>query len=353
MTRDTRRDDGNGSAVPPSVAYVQGLAAGVQGVLNGFDLAGLLRGAWRTGLVTAAADPATPAELAGRTGLRPDHVRRLLVALVAHEVVDPCDGDRYVVSDRWRPLLLDPAPQPITTLLRFGEARTRMVEDAVSGDRDYWSADLSDQAAYAMGVSIDPESVHGRELLGLSIGMDDELHRLLMKGGAYLELGCGAAGAMCALLTVYPRLRATGVELSSALVHVARARAQRLGLGDRMEVVLGDAGDLDRPDEFDLAFWSQSFFAAGTRAGALRVLHRSLRPGGVVTAPMLAEPTDDVTRLRTDEGREYAVDALLHGSWGVPERTGADLRQELADAGFVEPRVLDLPFSRVVRAVRP
>jgi hypothetical protein len=68
---------------------------------------------------------------------------------------------------------------------------------------------------------------------------------------------------------------------------------------------------------------------------------------------MLAEPTDDVARLRTDEGREYAVDALLHGSWGVPERTGADLRQELADAGFVEPRVLELPFSRVVRAVRP
>lgn len=349
MTQEDAHDQGQ----RPSVAYVAGVAGSLQGVLNGFDLAGLLRGAWRQGLVAAVAEPRTAPELAERTGLPEERVRRIMLALVAHEVVDPREGDAFVVNERWRPLLLDPAPVAVTTLLRFGEARTRMVEDAVSGGADYWAADLSDQAAYAMGVSIDPESVHGRELLRLSLGMDEELGELLTRGGSYLELGCGAAGAMCALLTLYPRLRATGVELSPALAHVARARAQRLGLDDRMEVVLGDAADLDRVEEFDFAFWSQAFFAADARAGALRALHRALRPGGVVSAPMLAEPTTDVARLRTDEGREYAVDALLHGSWGVPERSGAELQQELLDAGFVEPRVLDLPFSRLVRAVRP
>ncbi len=341
-----------GQEQPPSVAFAQGLSA-MQTVFEGADLAGLLRGVWRRGIVAATAVPVTASEVAERCGLPVPHVHRVLTALVAYEVVDPVEGGRFQVSDRWRPLLLDPAPMSVPALITYAEARTHMVEQAVSTGEDYWESDVRVQAAYATGVSIDPESVHGRELLALGIAMDPELEQLLQSGGRYLELGCGAAGGMCGLLRLYPDVRATGVEISPALVQMARARAERLGITDRMEVILGDAADLDRPEAYDLAFWSQFFFRDSSRQAALRVLHRSLRPGGIVTAPLMPTPGDDLDRLRTDDGREHSVDAVLHGAWGVPERTPEALQQELVDAGFTDTRVLERAIGNVVRAVRP
>ncbi len=335
----------------PSLAYMQALRE-VSGTFAGHEALALVRGAWRLGLVQAAAEPATAEELAASLERPVDRVRRVLTALTAYDVLDLDDG-RFVVTERWRPLLLPDPPTDLLRVLRFREARSRMVEDAVDGLADYWTTTADDRTAYAVGVSLDPESPGTLELLARAIATDDVLTPLLERGGSYLELGCGVAGGMSTILQLYPNVRGVGVELSEELADVARERSHRLGLEDRMEIVLGDATTFSRPDSFDFAFWSQFFFPEGAREAALQVLFSSLRSGGMVRAPLLQEPVADVAELRTVDGRDYALDALLHGAWGIPDRSAEDLQSELERTGFIDVEFVELPFARVVRGRKP
>ena len=336
---------------PPPLAFMQALRD-VSPTFEGHEALALVRGAWRTGLMQATATPASAEKLADRAGLPVEHARRVLVALLSFGVVDR-DDDAFVISDQWRALLLDAPPIDVLELLRFREARSRMIEDAVVGDSDYWTSDDADRSAYAIGIAVDPASAHSVELLRGAMAHDPALHAVAEAGGTYLELGCGVTGAMCTILQIYPRLRGVGVELSEPLVEIARERMRQLGLEDRMEVVHGDATTFDRPEAFDLAFWSQFFFAEDARADAVAVLYRSLRSGGIVSAPLMAEPMSEVGELRTADGREFALDALLHGSWGVPDRAAQALQDELSAGGFVDATFTELPFARLVRARKP
>jgi SAM-dependent methyltransferase len=340
------------SEQPPAAAYMLALR-GLQPWFNAVDAVGLVRGAWRSGLLQACGSPVDAADLASATGQAPDRCAVVAEALVAHGVLDRLDDGRYRVGEAWSALLLTDPPQSMETVLRYQDARLRMVEDAVTGGGDYWAADAADRTAYAIGVSLDPSTDHGRSLLRFALGQSPEVLELFEAGGTYLELGCGAAGAMTAALQEFPQLSAVGVELSADLVAVARDRAARLGVADRMEVVHGDAAAYDGREDFHFGFWSQFFFPEESRPGALAVLHRSVRPGGIVIAPLMGDPVTGVEDLRTDDGREYAVDRVLHGGWGIPIRSPEELVAELEGAGFVDPEVLDNGFSRRVRARRP
>jgi SAM-dependent methyltransferase len=338
--------------LPPPVAYMMALR-GLQPWFNAADALGLVRGAWRTGLVQACREPRDVAALATTTGLAPERCAAVAEALVAHDVLDRDDDGRYRVTGAWAPLLLEGPPQGLDAVVRYQLARMRLVEDAVTGGSDYWAATQADRTAYAVGVSVDPEQAGGAALLRRSLGATPEVLALFEAGGTYLELGCGAAGAMAAVLQEFPGISAVGVEVSGDLVEVARDRATRLGIADRMHVVHGDAAAYDGPGGFDFAFWSQFFFPERDRPGALAVLHRCVRPGGFVVAPLMGDPVEAVTDLRTDDGREYAVDRVLHGGWGIPLRSPAELASELEAAGFVEAEVLDSGYARRVRARRP
>jgi trans-aconitate methyltransferase len=158
----------------------------------------------------------------------------------------------------------------------------------------------------------------------------------LRDGGTLLELGCGVAGRTLALLQGVPDLRVVGLELAEDLAAEARSRAEALGVADRFEVVLADATTFDRPGAFDVVFWSQFFFPAASRRAALGVAFASLRPSGIVQAPLAGDfPT---MRAEPDGGqaRYYAVSRVVYESWGVPERTPEQLAAELEEAGFVD-----------------
>ncbi len=206
-------------APPPSVTYMTALQT-LDPLFNSLDAFALMRGAWRSGIVQACAEPVTAVDVEGRLGIDVPHVNRVFGALVAHGVLDRHDDDRHVVSDAWRQLLLDSPPLDLLDAWRYAEARSRMVEDAVTGGSGYWAAREEDRAAYAVGVTVDPESTHGVELIAASQAANPALRDLLEGGGRYLELGCGAAGAMCATLQLHPQVSAVGVELSDDLVRV-------------------------------------------------------------------------------------------------------------------------------------
>lgn len=74
-------------------------------------------------------------------------------------------------------------------------------------------------------------------------------------------------------------VRLTGVELSPAMLDIARKRAAELGVSADLRE--GDAQQLDFPDErFDTAVCTFSMCAIPDYEAALAELHRVLKPGG-------------------------------------------------------------------------
>jgi SAM-dependent methyltransferase len=103
-------------------------------------------------------------------------------------------------------------------------------------------------------------------------------------GGPVLELACGTGRLLLPLAEAGHAL--TGVDISPAMLAVARRRAEAAGLGGRIALVEDDMRTLDRLGEarFRLAFCAINSFLhlpdAAAQLAALRAVHRRLEPGG-------------------------------------------------------------------------
>jgi SAM-dependent methyltransferase len=249
----------------------------------------------------------------------------------------------------WHTVLAGEGLVPPEALLSACSARNRLLEALAEGD-DYWRADPELRRGIAQGVSPDPRLPASLVAMGSMVQALPEWQRRAHAGARYLELGCGLAGGMLAELQMFPAMTATGVELAADLVAEAQARAEQVGVAERVEFVVGDATRFDRPDSYDLCFWSQFFFPSATRAAALAAAARCLRPGGMLGAPVRARPDADAS---SDEVLDYLLDNVLFSSWGIPERSADELVDEVAAAGFVEVTVVSEPPWMVVQAFKP
>jgi SAM-dependent methyltransferase len=97
-----------------------------------------------------------------------------------------------------------------------------------------------------------------------------------------LDVGCGPAFLACELgREVGPSGRIVGLDESPEMLEAARARIDREGLGDRVEVREGDAARLGFPAaSFDFVTVAQVYLYVPDVEGALAAAARVLRPGG-------------------------------------------------------------------------
>jgi SAM-dependent methyltransferase len=109
----------------------------------------------------------------------------------------------------------------------------------------------------------------------------------LPPGSAVLDVGCGDARHLRALLSRQPDLRAVGIDISPGLIAAGRQAAPP---EQQLELLVGDARNLsqvlgDRSGAFDVA-WSLCQGALGTSPvtdpAVLRGLAGAVRPGGLV-----------------------------------------------------------------------
>ena len=95
------------------------------------------------------------------------------------------------------------------------------------------------------------------------------------------DLGCGTGGQTLLLAEALPGA-IVGLDLFPAMVEKLNARAQALGLGDRVHGVAGDMADLPfERQSFDL-IWSEGAIDNIGFAAGLRHWRDFLRPGGYV-----------------------------------------------------------------------
>ena len=310
----------------------------------------LVHTAESTGMLAALREPCVPDKLAGLAGLPEVAVAPLLDALEVNEVVTQ-EAGMYRLTEPWLVLTGDAATSPMATVLAASDIERAILRGL--GRDDYWTMTSEERLVLARSVSPDPFAPGvvtgmGRGLAG------DPTYEVLRSGGTLLELGCGVAGRVLAMLQAIPGMRAVGVELSDDLAAEALRRAEALGLTDRFEIVVTDAATFDRPAAFDRGYWSQFFFAEDSRGPALATMMRSLRFGGIIEAPLLGDPGELAAEPHGQAARERAVFRVVLGSWGVPDRSADQLVAELEAHGFVDVEAGRGPFGNWrVRGRRP
>lgn len=100
------------------------------------------------------------------------------------------------------------------------------------------------------------------------------------RNDAVLDVGAGLGGPARALAATYG-CRVTGIDLSDAFVEAAGVLTARAGLGERVEVVAGDASALPFPAAtFDAAIMLHVAMNVEDRASLYAGIRRVLRDGG-------------------------------------------------------------------------
>lgn len=119
----------------------------------------------------------------------------------------------------------------------------------------------------------------------------------LTPGTRVLDLASGSGEMLCTWARDH-RVVGTGVDISTEFTAGARARAAELGVADRVVFVHGDASGHVADEPVDLAACIGATWIGDGVAGTIELLHRSLRPGGMLLIGepyWRQEPPDQVT----------------------------------------------------------
>ncbi|MFF0774426.1 SAM-dependent methyltransferase [Nonomuraea wenchangensis] len=101
-------------------------------------------------------------------------------------------------------------------------------------------------------------------------------------GTRQLDLACGK-GELLSRWSAEHGLEGVGVDISQVFLGAARARAEELGVSERVEFVEADAGTYQTaPESFDIVSCIGATWIGNGLKGTLSLMRRHLRPNGIV-----------------------------------------------------------------------
>ena len=318
-----------------SEARLAVLAAGseiVGRLLFAEQAAALVRSCLASGLLEAAQEPRTAAELAASTAVPPEVAQALCEALWALEIFDQVNG-AFQLSPGLQAYLSPTAPLPLPNALTQSAQYRRLFADAASPHgpgqptpevrlaiaRGVWGAAAS-PVALASFAAVDEQM--------------PEVRRIWQRGGRHMELGCGAGRDLLRVAVPYPNTTVVGVDLEPSVLGEVMRQARELGVADRVTTRCCDAREIADVAAFDTVVWSQMFFPAAIRPAVTAVIRRALKPGGYLILPLLKEAPADEAARRSPAGRQVSLSTVLWRCWGLEWLGREQVRAELEAVGF-------------------
>lgn len=148
--------------------------------------------------------------------------------------------------------------------------------------------------------------------------------------GPILELGCGTGRVLLALAEA--GFDVVGLDTSAAMIEIARAKAQALGVSDRVRLIQGDMRQFELDCHFGLIYCAiNSFMHLETQADQLAALsccHRHLLPDGLLVLDLFPPNVED---LANDDGR-----LIVQGTWQDPTSGATVIKQYTRQVDLAE-----------------
>ena len=275
-------------------------------VVASFDVAAVYLGD-RLGWYASLADdgPATPDELAARTGSDARYAREWLEQQAVAGILEAGEDHRFSLPAAHAEVLVHPTSMtlmaPISRMIASAFGRLPALVDAYrSGDGlgwEHYGADMREgQAAFNR-----PAFTH---LLGQEwLPGTGELHDRLQADppARILDIGCGEGWSTLATARAYPKAVVIGVDLDEPSIEAARRNAREAGVDDRVTFHHGDAAGLG--GSFDAAIIIEALHDMANPVPVLRTVGASLVEGGAIivvdekVAERFTAPGDELERF--------------------------------------------------------
>jgi 2-polyprenyl-3-methyl-5-hydroxy-6-metoxy-1,4-benzoquinol methylase len=355
MTTDSS-PAGEGGPADPAAALADRLFHDMIGALELFTVyLGERLGLYRA---LAAQGPATPAELAGRTGTAERYVREWLEHHAASgllEVDDPAAGPfdrRYQLPPGLAPVLADRDDVRYQAfngveIARAARALPQLAEAFRTGS-------APPPLPWAPEGRADPNRAAFLNMLGTQWlpAIADVDQRLRGEPPARVaDLACGAGWSSIAIAQAYPLVTVDGFDLDADVIAAARRNAERAGLAGRVTFAATDASGLGTSGPYDLVTILEGLHDMSRPVDALRAARGVLSPSGSVliadelVAEQFTAPASDLERYVYG----WSVVSCLPGAMGDPDTaaTGAVMRpatlgRYAREAGFSSVEILPL-----------
>ena len=317
----------------------------------------------RTGLYRSLAEgPATPAELAARSGMFERYVREWLSAQAASGFVDYDEASgRFSMTPEQAAVLADPDSPAYLAPGYEIIASTYIDEPKIS-------------AAFRSGQGVGWHEHHqclfsGTEgffrtgyqahLISEWLPALDGVVEKLERGAAVLDVGCGAGASTIIMAKAFPNSRFTGTDYHEPSIERARRAAAEAGVSGNIAFETATAKDF-AGSGYDLIACFDCLHDMGDPVGAARHIREALKPDG---AFMLVEPFahDGLAENLNPVGRMfYSASTMICTPGSLAQEVGlglgaqageARLSSVLKDAGFTRVRrATETPFNLILEA---
>jgi len=308
--------------------------------------------------------PATPAELAERTGTNERYVTEWLRGQAAGGyVMYDAAAQTYSLTEEQAFALTDPTgpvflPGAFQLALGALKAQDRIEESFRTGAGMGWHEHDSD---VFVGCERFFRPGYLANLVPAWIPALEGVQAKLESGARVADVGCGHGASTILLAQAYPKSTFVGSDYHEGSIEAARKQAAEVGVADRVSFEVASAQGFTGTG-YDLVATFDCLHDMGDPVGAARHVHESLAPDGTW---LVVEPAagDTVAENMNPVGRVYysfstllCVPSALSqpGGQALGAQAGeAAIRRVTAEAGFTRfRRAAETPFN-LVYEVRP
>ena len=319
----------------------------------------------RLGLFAAlATGPATPAELARRTGTDTRYVTEWLRGQASGGYVTRTESggeETYSLTEEQAFCLADPdnavfAPGGFLFALGALKGEARVAEAIRTGTGIGWHEGDVDML---VGCEQFFRPGYHANLASSWIPALSGVEAKLRAGARVADIGCGLGASSVILAQTYPASTIAGSDYDSGSIELARKRAAEAGVADRVTFEAASAQTFGGSG-YDLVTSFDCVHDMGDPLAAARHVREALAPDGswMIVEPFAQdEPSDNINPV----GRVYYNFSTLvclpnaksqPGGYALGAQAGeAAIRRVVTDAGFTRfARVAETPFNLVYEA---
>lgn len=317
----------------------------------------------RLGLFKALAEggPATPAELAQRTGTAERYVREWLSALAAAGYVEYGKTTRRFSMTPEQAMALADENSPVYIAAAFDVIKSGYIDEPKvtkafqSGTGVGWH---EHHDCLFRGVERFFRTGYQAHLVQEWIPALDGVAAKLKRGAKVADIGCGHGASTVLMAKAYPKSTFVGYDYHRESIERARAAAAEAGVANATFEVAKAKDFPGRDFDFIAAF--DCIHDMGDPQGAVAHIKKALRPDGTF---MLVEPFahDDVADNLNPVGRlYYSASTMICTPASLSQEVGlglgaqageARLREVVTAAGFTRfRRATETPFNLILEA---